>query len=29
MIGDGEARRNGIEDLFWVLFNTPEFLYVD
>jgi hypothetical protein len=22
-------RRKGVEDLFWVLLNTPEFLFVD
>lgn len=29
LIGDGDARKKGIEDLFWVLLNTPEFLYLD
>ncbi|MGE3316235.1 MAG: DUF1549 domain-containing protein [Planctomycetaceae bacterium] len=29
LIGEGTDRKKGIEDLFWVLLNTPEFLYID
>jgi len=28
-IPDGDGRRGSIEDLFWALVNTPEFLFVD
>jgi len=26
---DAQARRSAVEDLFWALLNTPEFLYID
>ena len=26
---EGQARRAGVEDLFWALLNTPEFLFID
>jgi hypothetical protein len=29
LIGQETDRKKGIEDLFWVLLNTPEFLYID
>jgi hypothetical protein len=25
----GDNRREGVEDLFWALLNTPEFLFID
>ena len=28
-VADGDQRRASIEDLFWALLNTPEFLFVD
>ena len=29
VIRDGDARQSSIEDLFWALLNTPEFLFID
>lgn len=29
VIRDGDARQASIEDLFWALLNTPEFLFID
>ena len=29
VLPERDARRGAIEDLFWALFNTPEFLFID
>ena len=29
VLNDGEDRRQKLEDLFWALLNTPEFLFID